>query len=53
MAGTNGGKFAEIEAHFEKNIGQVYKGLDLSFQGYPKNKERNPEACKLFPTSNW
>ncbi|KAI9636435.1 dehydrogenase [Dioszegia hungarica] len=46
MAGTNGGKFPEIQAHFQKNIGDVYKGLDLSFNGFPQGNNRNPEAYK-------
>ena len=47
MAGTNGGKFPEIQAHFQKNIGDVYKGLDLSFRGFPEGNVRDAEACKL------
>lgn len=59
MAGTNGGKvslltwvrslahiqFPEIQTHFQKNIGDVYKGLDLSFRGFPEGNTRDPEAC--------
>ncbi|KAK6905435.1 dehydrogenase [Kwoniella mangroviensis CBS 10435] len=46
MAGTNGGKFPEIKQHFQKNIGDVYKGLDLSFKGFPEGNLRNAEAYK-------
>ena len=60
MAGTSGGKvcdssvshpqeltekFPQIREHFQKNIGDVYKGLDLEFTGFPRGAERNPEAC--------
>ncbi|BEI86559.1 hypothetical protein CcaverHIS002_0608460 [Cutaneotrichosporon cavernicola] len=46
MAGTNGGKFPEIREHFQKNIGDVYKGLDLTFRGFPEGNVRNGEAYK-------
>ncbi|RSH92126.1 hypothetical protein EHS25_008541 [Saitozyma podzolica] len=46
MAGTNGGKFPEIREHFQKNIGDVYRGLDLSFRGFPEGNLRNAEAYK-------
>jgi hypothetical protein len=49
MAGTNGGKFPEIREHFQKNIGDVYKGLDLTFRGFPESNIRDAEACTLFP----
>jgi len=48
MAGTNGGKFPEIQTHFQKNIGDVYKGLDLSFRGFPEGNTRDAEACELL-----
>ncbi|TXT13086.1 hypothetical protein VHUM_01487 [Vanrija humicola] len=46
MAGTNGGKFPEIREHFQKNIGDVYKGLDLTFRGFPEEGVRDAEAYK-------
>lgn len=46
MAGTNGGKFPEIRQHFQKNIGDVYKGLDLTFRGFPEGNLRDAEACE-------
>jgi len=33
-AGAND-QFPEIREHFQKNIGDVYKGLDLDFRGVP------------------
>lgn len=48
MAGTNGGKFPEIKTHFQKNIGDVYKGLDLSFRGFPEGNTRDAEACEVL-----
>jgi len=32
--------------HLQKNITQVYNGLDTSFDSYPTNEERDPEAYK-------
>lgn len=46
MAGTNGGKFPEVREHFQKNIGDVYRGLDLTFRGFPEGNVRNAEAYK-------
>lgn len=46
MAGTNGGKFPEVREHFKKNIGDVYKGLDLNFRGFPEGNVRDAEAYK-------
>lgn len=48
MAGTNGGKFPEIREHFQKNIGDVYKGLDLNFRGFPESNIRDAEACTYY-----
>jgi D-galacturonate reductase len=39
-------QFPEIKEHFQKNIGDVYKGLDLTFRGFPEGNLRNAEACK-------
>lgn len=39
-------QFPEIKAHFQKNIGDVYKGLDLNFRGFPEGNVRDAEACK-------
>lgn len=51
MAGTNGGKFPEIREHFQKNIGDVYKGLDLTFRGFPEENIRDAEACTITLTT--
>ena len=32
--------------HLNKNISQVYNGLDTSFESYPANDQRDPEAYK-------
>jgi len=67
MAGTNGGKvcmlhvdrviadsqFPEIREHFQKNIGDVYKGLDLNFRGFPEGNLRDAEACTPTLSVNW
>lgn len=47
MVGTTGSKFPDIRTHFQKNIGDVYRGLDLSFKGFPDENTRDPEACKF------
>lgn len=39
-------QFPEIREHFQKNIGDVYKGLDLNFRGFPETAVRNAEACE-------
>ncbi|CDZ96485.1 d-galacturonic acid reductase [Phaffia rhodozyma] len=44
MVGTTGSKFPDIRKHFQKNIGDVYRGLDLTFKGYPDEQTRDPEA---------
>jgi hypothetical protein len=41
-------QFPEIREHFQKNIGDVYKGLDLTFRGFPEENLRDAEAC-TFP----
>jgi len=43
-AGAND-QFPEIREHFQKNIGDVYKGLDLDFRGFPESNVRDAEAC--------
>jgi len=46
-------QFPEIREHFQKNIGDVYKGLDLDFRGFPESNIRDAEACAyhLLPTT--
>lgn len=46
MAGTTGSKFPQIRQHLQKNITEAYNGLDTSFESYPGNEERDPEAYK-------
>ncbi|KAG9522113.1 D-galacturonic acid reductase-like protein, partial [Aureobasidium melanogenum] len=46
MVGTSGNKFPAIREHLNKNISQVYNGLDTSFESYPANDQRDPEAYK-------
>jgi D-galacturonate reductase len=35
-----------VGEHLNKNISQVYNGLDTSFESYPANDQRDPEAYK-------
>ena len=46
MVGTSGNKFPAIRQHLQKNITEAYNGLDTSFDSYPGNEERDPEAYK-------
>ncbi|KAI1437473.1 hypothetical protein GGR50DRAFT_685865 [Xylaria sp. CBS 124048] len=46
MVGTNGTKFPAIRQHLETNITKVYNGLDTSFQSYPEDGARDPDAYK-------
>jgi D-galacturonate reductase len=46
MVGTSGNKFPAIREHLHKNITEAYNGLDTSFDSYPGNDERDPEAYK-------
>ncbi|RXW13988.1 hypothetical protein EST38_g11866 [Candolleomyces aberdarensis] len=46
MVGVNGGKFPAIRQHLDKNIGGVYKDMNLTFDEYPKEGKVDPEAYK-------
>ncbi|KAI9810474.1 MAG: hypothetical protein M1827_006250 [Pycnora praestabilis] len=46
MVGTSGGKFPAIRQHLDKNISQVYNGMDVSFKSYPEGDKRDPDAYK-------
>lgn len=46
MVGVNGGKFPAIRKHLAENIAGVYKGMDISFEEFPKQGKADPEAYK-------
>ncbi|KJZ71456.1 hypothetical protein HIM_09180 [Hirsutella minnesotensis 3608] len=46
MVGTNGSKFGAIREHLDRNITQVYNNLDTSFESFPADGQRDPEAYK-------
>lgn len=46
MVGVNGTKFPAIRQHLETNISKVYNGLDCSFDSYPANDVKDPDAYK-------
>ncbi|KAI5924794.1 D-galacturonic acid reductase [Camillea tinctor] len=46
MVGTNGSKFPAIRQHLDTNISKVYNGLDCSFDSYPANDAKDPDAYK-------
>ncbi|KAI9462504.1 D-galacturonic acid reductase [Lactarius psammicola] len=46
MVGVNGSKYPAIRGHLQKNIAQVYKDLDVSFDSFPEDTETDPEAYK-------
>lgn len=50
MVGTNGKKFAAIQAHLDKNLGEVYhmdSSLDRTF---PAQDKVDPDACQCLYT---
>ncbi|CCF46044.1 D-galacturonic acid reductase, partial [Colletotrichum higginsianum] len=46
MVGVNGTKFPAIREHLDKNITQVYNGLDTSFDSYPANDKKDSDSYK-------
>ncbi|KAK3068000.1 hypothetical protein LTR53_014759 [Teratosphaeriaceae sp. CCFEE 6253] len=46
MVGTSGNKFPAIREHLQKNITDAYNHLDTSFDSFPGNDARDPEAYK-------
>ncbi|KAH8679648.1 hypothetical protein BGZ60DRAFT_561191 [Tricladium varicosporioides] len=46
MVGTSGQKYPAIREHLQKNITNVYNGLDTSFESYPPNDTRDANAYK-------
>ncbi|KAL7410013.1 dehydrogenase [Mrakia frigida] len=46
MVGTSGPKFPAIRSHIQSKIGDVYKGMDCSFQSFPDDKTVDPNAYK-------
>ncbi|KAK2773624.1 hypothetical protein FQN52_004524 [Onygenales sp. PD_12] len=46
MVGVSGHKFPAIKQHLQKNISQVYNGLDVSFTSYPADNQVDPNAYK-------
>jgi len=46
MVGVNGTKFPAIRDHLQKNITQAYNGLDTSFESFPANDQKDPDAYK-------
>lgn len=44
MCGVNGKKFPGIRDHMERNIGRVYKDMDLTCDTFPSDTEVNPKA---------
>lgn len=44
MCGVNGKKFPGIRAHMQRNIGDVYSGMDLTCETFPSDTEVDPNA---------
>jgi D-galacturonate reductase len=44
MCGVNGKKFPGIRNHMQKNIGDVYKDMDLTCDTYPSDDSVDPKA---------
>ena len=51
MCGVNGTKFPGIREHMKRNIGDVYKDMDLFFETFPKDDEVNPTSYKAAVAS--
>ncbi|KAK0720433.1 hypothetical protein B0H67DRAFT_486323 [Lasiosphaeris hirsuta] len=46
MVGVNGTKFPAIRNHLHKNISLAYNGLDTSFESFPSDGVKDPDAFK-------
>ncbi|KAF2502399.1 D-galacturonic acid reductase-like protein [Lophium mytilinum] len=46
MVGVSGNKFPAIREHLETNIKNVYNGLDVAFEEFPKEGKRDPDSYK-------
>ncbi|KAK3308710.1 uncharacterized protein B0T15DRAFT_572825 [Chaetomium strumarium] len=46
MAGVNGTKYPAIREHLHKNITLAYNNLDTSFESYPADDVKDPDAYK-------
>ncbi|KAF3914859.1 hypothetical protein ABW20_dc0105311 [Dactylellina cionopaga] len=46
MVGVNGKKYPAIREHLEKNISQVYNGLDVSFKSFPADDAVDADSYK-------
>ncbi|KAK6359753.1 hypothetical protein TWF696_000894 [Orbilia brochopaga] len=46
MVGVNGKKYPAIREHLDKNISQVYNGLDVSFKSFPADNVVDADAYK-------
>lgn len=44
MCGVNGKKFPGIRQHMQANIGDVYKGMDLTCETFPADDQVDPKA---------
>ncbi len=45
MAGTDGTKFREIREHLDSALAQVYRGMDVSFEGFPADHVTSDRAA--------
>ncbi|ODM19324.1 hypothetical protein SI65_05942 [Aspergillus cristatus] len=46
MVGVSGAKFPGIRQHLQKNISETYNGLDVSFDSFPADDKKDPDAYK-------
>src|SRR5690349_21245358 len=46
MAGVSGSKFPAIRRHLQKNIGEAYNGVDVSFASFPADNTTDGDAYK-------
>ncbi|KKY24814.1 putative nad binding rossmann fold [Phaeomoniella chlamydospora] len=46
IVGVSGTRFPGIRKHFQKNISEAYNNLDVTFQSFPADDKRDPDAYK-------
>lgn len=47
LAGTNGTKFSGIRKHFQENIKNVYKDIEVEFESFPADDVERDEHAYL------
>ena len=53
MSGTNGTKFPLIREHFQKNIANVYRDMDVSFRSFPADDVQRDVTAYKAVSAHW